>query len=140
MTLLICLWPKISLVSRIQVAEAEYKNSFDDELHSFKERIRKRAAEKVQEAIREAEEEERKARLGPGGLDPVEVYESLPQVRKDKCGALFELRLMKVTVSTMSHSFLCRQTFKSSCVECVPTSTSLTAISNLCSSLPQEIL
>lgn len=71
----------IYFVYRIQVAEAEYKNSFDDELRSFKERIRKRAAEKVQEAIREAEEEERKARLGPGGLDPIEVYESLPQVR-----------------------------------------------------------
>jgi cell division cycle protein 37 len=27
------------------------------------------------------EEEEKKARLGPGGLDPVEVYESLPEVR-----------------------------------------------------------
>ena len=70
----------IIFLFRIQVAEAEYKNSFDEELRSFKERIRKRAAEKVQEAIREAEEEERKARLGPGGLDPVEVYESLPDV------------------------------------------------------------
>lgn len=26
------------------------------------------------------QEEERKARLGPGGLDPVEVFESLPEV------------------------------------------------------------
>jgi cell division cycle protein 37 len=67
------------------VAEAEYKNSFDDELRSFKERIRKRAAEKVQEAIREAEEEEKKARLGPGGLDPIEVYESLPEVSEHVC-------------------------------------------------------
>lgn len=62
------------------MAEPEYKSSFDDELHQFKERIRKRSAEKLEEALREAEEEERKARLGPGGLDPVEVYESLPEV------------------------------------------------------------
>lgn len=34
--------------------------------------------------MKEAEEEERKARLGPGGLDPVEVFESLPEVRKKK--------------------------------------------------------
>jgi len=61
------------------VAEAEYKNSFDIELQSFKDRIRKRAAQKIQEAIQE-EEEEKKARLGPGGLDPVDVYESLPEV------------------------------------------------------------
>ncbi|GLH02788.1 Hsp90 co-chaperone Cdc37 [Gryllus bimaculatus] len=65
-----------SFFTRIQVAEPEYKNSFNDELDSFKERIRKRAAEKIQEA----EEEERKARLGPGGLDPVEVFETLPSV------------------------------------------------------------
>jgi len=30
--------------------------------------------------MEEAEEEERQKRLGPGGLDPVEVFESLPEV------------------------------------------------------------
>lgn len=38
--------------SKIQVAEPEYKASFQDELDQFKTRIRKRAAEKVQEAIK----------------------------------------------------------------------------------------
>lgn len=71
-----------SFFSRILIAEVEYKNSFEDELRAFKERIRKRAAEKIADAVREAEEEERKARLGPGGLDPVEVFESLPEVNK----------------------------------------------------------
>lgn len=47
----------------------------------FKERIRKRAEEKLRIAQAEIEEEERKARLGPGGLDPVEVFENLPDVR-----------------------------------------------------------
>lgn len=70
-----------SFFKRIQIAEVEYKNSFDDELRGFKERIRKRAAEKVAEAVKEAEEEERLSRLGPGGLDPVEVFESLPEVK-----------------------------------------------------------
>lgn len=69
-----------SFFTRIQVADADYKKSFDDELISFRERIRKRAAEKVEIAIKEAEEEEKQARLGPGGLDPVEVFESLPEV------------------------------------------------------------
>lgn len=67
-------------IFRIQEAEKTYKDAFDDELEQFKNRIRKRAAEKIQEAIREQEEEERKARLGPGGLDPLEVLEELPQV------------------------------------------------------------
>lgn len=65
---------------RIQVPEKTYKDSFDDELEQFKGRIKKRAHDKLQAAIREQEEEERKARLGPGGLDPVEVYEELPDV------------------------------------------------------------
>uniref|UniRef100_A0A6P7FA55 Hsp90 co-chaperone Cdc37-like n=1 Tax=Diabrotica virgifera virgifera TaxID=50390 RepID=A0A6P7FA55_DIAVI len=38
--------------AKIQVAEVEYKQSFDDELRQFKERIRKRAAEKLEEAIK----------------------------------------------------------------------------------------
>lgn len=65
---------------RIRVAEVEYKESFEDEKTSFIERIRKRAKEKLEIAIREEEEKERLARLGPGGLDPVEVFESLPAV------------------------------------------------------------
>lgn len=71
-----------SFFQRIQVAEIEYKSHFESEVEAFKDRIRKRAAEKIEEALAEQEEEERKARLGPGGLDPVEVFESLPEVSK----------------------------------------------------------
>lgn len=38
--------------SKIQVAEIEYKRAFDDELEQFKQRIKKRAAEKIEEAIK----------------------------------------------------------------------------------------
>ena len=51
---------------------------------AFKARIKNRAKEKIAEQIADAEKEEemdRQARLGPGGLDPVEVFESLPDVR-----------------------------------------------------------
>ena len=68
---------------RIQIADADYKKAFEDELVAFKERIRRRAIEKIEEQLEEArreEEEEKKTRLGPGGLDPVEVFESLPDV------------------------------------------------------------
>lgn len=54
---------------------------FNDELEAFKERVRGRAKIRIEKAMKEYEEEERKKRLGPGGLDPVEVYESLPEVR-----------------------------------------------------------
>ncbi|XP_017880498.1 hsp90 co-chaperone Cdc37 [Ceratina calcarata] len=82
-----------SFFSHIQNAEIEYKNSFDDELRAFKERIRKRAAEKIADALKEAEEEEKMARIGPGNLDPVEVFESLPAP-------------LKVCFETQSHSLL----------------------------------
>ena len=89
-----------SFFSRIQTAEIEYKNSFDDELRAFKERICKRAAEKVADALKEAEEEERKARLGPGGLDPLEVFESLPESLK-KCFETQDIPLLHETIAAM---------------------------------------
>ncbi|XP_055606909.1 hsp90 co-chaperone Cdc37 [Uranotaenia lowii] len=72
-----------SFFQRIQVADAEYKNQFIAEIEAFKERIRKRAEEKIAIAIAEQEEEERLARLGPGGLDPVEVFNTLPKEMQD---------------------------------------------------------
>lgn len=44
-----------SFFERIQVADAEYKNHFDVEVESFKSRIKKRAAEKIEEALAEQE-------------------------------------------------------------------------------------
>ena len=72
-----------SFFTKIQVADNEYKKAFEDELEAFKERIRCRAEQKIEEQLEEArleEEEERRERLGPGGLDPAEVFESLPDV------------------------------------------------------------
>lgn len=72
------------LFLRIQIADGEYKKAFIDELAAFKQRIRTRAKEKIEEQmeeIRKEQEEEREARLGPGGLDPAEVFETLPKVR-----------------------------------------------------------
>lgn len=69
-----------SFFSRIQIADVEYKTQFESEIESFKERIRTRAQEKIKAALEEQEEEERRARIGPGGLDPVEVFDTLPKV------------------------------------------------------------
>lgn len=89
-----------SFFTRIQFADEEYKKSFEDELNSFKERIRKRSAEKIEEAVKEAEEEERQARLGPGGLDPIEVYEALPEELK-KCFDSRDIPLLQEVIGTM---------------------------------------
>lgn len=63
-----------------QTADQQYQDAFNDELESFKERVRGRAKIRIDKAMKEYEEEERQKRLGPGGLDPVEVYETLPAV------------------------------------------------------------
>ncbi|KAF5288988.1 hypothetical protein FQA39_LY03867 [Lamprigera yunnana] len=86
--------------SKIQVAEFEYKVTFDDELTQFKERIMKRAEEKLEEARKEAEEEERLQRLGPGGLDPLEVFASLPDDMKN-CFETQNITLLQETIAKM---------------------------------------
>lgn len=89
-----------SFFTRIKIAEPEYKASFDDELRQFKQRIQRRAQEKIKEALAEAEEEERKQRLGPGGLDPVEVFETLP-VELQKCFESKDIQLLQETIANM---------------------------------------
>ncbi|MEE6522775.1 hypothetical protein FKM82_021393 [Ascaphus truei] len=64
--------------TKIKTADQQYMDAFNDELESFKERVRGRAKVRIEKAMKEYEEEEKKKRLGPGGLDPVEVYETLP--------------------------------------------------------------
>lgn len=63
-----------------QTADKPYLDMFDHELELLKERVRSCAQIRMESAMKELEEEERQKRLGPGGLDPVEVYESLPKV------------------------------------------------------------
>ena len=76
-----------SFFTKIQIADNEYKKAFQDELDAFIERIGCRAEQKIEEQMEEArleaqreEELDRQNRIGPGGLDPVEVFESLPDV------------------------------------------------------------
>lgn len=59
--------------------DPQYMKGFQDELDAFIKRVHLRAEARVEEAVKQYEEEERQKRLGPGGLDPVEVMESLPE-------------------------------------------------------------
>merc|ERR1712012_556256 len=77
-----------SFFTKIQIADPEYEQAFDDELVAFIERIEIRAKEKIAEQIADAEKEEEREldegkadriKESPGGLDPIEVLESLPE-------------------------------------------------------------
>lgn len=63
-----------------QTADKPYQEAFERELELLKERVRACAQSRMESARRDIEEEERLKRLGPGGLDPAEVYQSLPKV------------------------------------------------------------
>ena len=75
-----------------RISQPEYRAGFDDAVQGFVDRIMKRAVEKRKEmdAERRAgggdddeQELSREERLGPGGLDPVEVFETLPRAMQE---------------------------------------------------------
>lgn len=86
--------------TKIKTADQQYMEGFNDELEAFKERVRGRAKARIERAMREYEEEERQKRLGPGGLDPVDVYESLPP-ELQKCFDAKDVQMLQDTISRM---------------------------------------
>lgn len=90
----------VAFFNRISLSDQQYMTAFNDELEAFKERVRTRAKVRVEEAIKEAEEEERQERLGPGGLDPQEVFESLPEEMQN-CFESREIGLLQKVIGKM---------------------------------------
>ncbi|KAG8006866.1 Hsp90 co-chaperone Cdc37 [Nibea albiflora] len=86
--------------AKIKTADQQYQDAFNDELESFKERVRGRAKIRIEKAMKEYEEEERQKRMGPGGLDPVEVYESLP-AEMQKCFDEKDIQMLQDVISKM---------------------------------------
>lgn len=90
-----------SFFTRIQTADQHYVDAFNDEIEAFKNRIRERARIRIEAAIKQVEEEERKSRLGPGGLDPIEVLESLPPDLKE-CFETQDIAKLQEVISKMN--------------------------------------
>ncbi|KAL4822399.1 hypothetical protein H8958_004684 [Nasalis larvatus] len=74
--------------TKIKTADRQYMEGFDDELEAFKEHVQVCAKLHIEKAMKEYEEEEREKRLGPGGLDPIEVYQSLPSPRNSRSASM----------------------------------------------------
>uniref|UniRef100_A0A0R3RQX0 Hsp90 chaperone protein kinase-targeting subunit n=1 Tax=Elaeophora elaphi TaxID=1147741 RepID=A0A0R3RQX0_9BILA len=66
---------------KFRAADPSYTKMFRQEVDAFCDRLRKRGKDKRDAAIAEYEAEEKAKRIAasPGGLDPQEVYESLPE-------------------------------------------------------------
>lgn len=89
-----------SFFTKIQTADQQYIDAFNDEIEAFKNRIRDRAKVRIEAAMKQVEEEERQARLGPGGLDPLEVLETLPPDLKE-CFENQDLAKLQEVISKM---------------------------------------
>ncbi|XP_077591174.1 hsp90 co-chaperone Cdc37-like [Stigmatopora nigra] len=86
--------------AKIKTSDQQYQDAFNDELESFKERVRGRAKIRIEKAMKEYEEEERQKRLGPGGLDPVDVYEGLPE-EMQRCFDEKDIQMLQDVISKM---------------------------------------
>ncbi|XP_039248032.1 hsp90 co-chaperone Cdc37-like [Styela clava] len=73
----------VSFFEKFKRADESYNTGFYDELAAFKLRVKDRAQIRIQKAMEEIEREEREKRIGPGGLDPQEVFETLPKEMQD---------------------------------------------------------
>ena len=91
----------VGFFQRMKTAEKQYVEAFQDELSSFIVRVKGRARARIEEATKKLEEEERKKRLGPGGLDPVEVMESLPPGLRE-CFETQDVAKLQTVISSMS--------------------------------------
>lgn len=89
-----------SFFQRIQNADQHYVEAFNDEIEAFKKRVRDRAEVRRQMALQQLEEEEKKNRLGPGGLDPLDVIETLPEDLRE-CFETHDLDKLKEVLEKM---------------------------------------
>ncbi|KAE9552861.1 hypothetical protein FO519_003926 [Halicephalobus sp. NKZ332] len=70
---------------KIRAADTHYMKMYRDEVESFQARLRKRAKDKIDAAVEEMEADDRQKRIeaSPGGLDPQEVFNSLPEEMRE---------------------------------------------------------
>ncbi|KAJ8598397.1 hypothetical protein CTAYLR_003009 [Chrysophaeum taylorii] len=83
-----------------RIAEPSYKAGFDQAVEGFVERIQKRAVDKRKEMEKDQVELSKEERVGPGGLDPVEVFESLPKSMQEAFEAK-DTQMLQVALEAM---------------------------------------
>lgn len=86
--------------NKMRKGEDSYMEGFHIELKAFIGRIKERAQARIEKAMEEYEAEEKQKRLGPGGLDPVEVFETLPKVLQD-CFESKNIEMLQQVMTSM---------------------------------------
>uniref|UniRef100_H2WK02 Hsp90 chaperone protein kinase-targeting subunit n=1 Tax=Caenorhabditis japonica TaxID=281687 RepID=H2WK02_CAEJA len=87
---------------KFQNAEPVYLGQYHEEVKAFENRLRTRAETKRAAAMQEAEADEKEERIkaSPGGLDPQEVYEALPEEMR-KCFEAHDIEALKGVATKM---------------------------------------
>jgi len=90
----------IIFFNKFKKLDADYMKNFTDELNAFKDRIKDRAAIRIEEAMKAYEKEEREKMLGPGGLHPQDVMETLPEALRE-CFEKKDIPMLQKVISEM---------------------------------------
>ncbi|PIC49670.1 hypothetical protein B9Z55_008202 [Caenorhabditis nigoni] len=87
---------------KFEAADPSYMKHYHDEVKAFEDRLRTRAQTKREAAMEEVENEERAKRIeaSPGGLDPQEVFEELPEEMR-KCFESHDIEALKGLAQVM---------------------------------------
>ncbi|CAI2347199.1 unnamed protein product [Caenorhabditis sp. 36 PRJEB53466] len=87
---------------KFQAAEPVYLGQYHEEVKAFENRLRTRAQTKRELAMADAEADEREQRIkaSPGGLDPQEVFEALPEEMR-KCFESHDIEALKTVATKM---------------------------------------
>ncbi|CCD63937.1 putative Hsp90 co-chaperone cdc37 [Caenorhabditis elegans] len=87
---------------KFEAAEPVYMKHYQDEVKAFEDRLRTRAQTKRDAAMEEAEAEEKAERMksAPGGIDPQEVFEQLPEEMR-KCFEAHDIEALKGVAQKM---------------------------------------
>lgn len=90
-----------------RISEPTYRSGFDDAVKGFSDRIENRAVEKRKEmdAADKANDDDfveltKEERLGPGGIDPVDVFEKLPKSMQEAFEAK-DMAMLQVALEAM---------------------------------------
>lgn len=89
---------------KFRCADPSYMVMFREEVEAFKDRLRKRGKDKRDAAVAEQEADEKAKRIAasPGGLDPQEVFDGLPQEMKEAFASK-EVERLQAVAEKMDH-------------------------------------
>jgi len=90
----------IVFFNKFDKLEADYMKNFQEELDAFVGRIQERARIRIDDAMEQYEKEEREKMLGPGGLHPAEVMETLPEKLRD-CFEKQDIPMLQQVIAEM---------------------------------------